>query len=141
MRLVNSDIITRCEYDANDNPVSLTDAHGIRTRQAYDALDRPSVLTYPDGSSVESRYDGNGNVIWTHEGNGLATRARYDPLDRLAQIDVDASNLEPSSAFEGATKVTFRSNALGRMIRARSENQGRLVVRDRLDDRFRRAGV
>ena len=71
-------------YDANGNPIVLTDANTHTTNQLFDAMSELTKKTLPDGQLVESRtYDNNGNLQTVTHFNNAVTTYTYDQLNRL----------------------------------------------------------
>jgi len=113
--------ITRSEYDANGNLVTLVNALGRATRQAFDALDRRREMVYPDGSRSRFEYDSDGNLVGVEDANGLRRVLSVDGMGRTTHVEVDRSGAAPGLLVEGADVTTFAYDGLGR--RRHEENE------------------
>ena len=91
-------------YDANGNPIVLTDANSHSTNNIFDVFDELTQKTLPDGQLQESRtYDSNGNLQTVTHFNGKVTTYTYDQLNRLL-----------SRSTPGEAAVGFTYTATGR---------------------------
>lgn len=75
---------------------------GARTSTyTYDENDRPTSLTYPDGTigMEECEYDSVDNIIWSKDGNGLYTLYHYDDLYRLTAVG--HTTVRPQAPYDG----------------------------------------
>lgn len=106
--------VTRSEYDANGNLVTLVDALGRATRQSFDALDRRREVVYPDGSRYRFDYDADGNLVEVEDANGLRRVLTVDRMGRTTRVEVDRSGVTPGLVVEGADVTTFAYDGLGR---------------------------
>lgn len=72
-------------YDTLGRVVSVRDGRGVTTSYAYDGLDRPTRVSYSDGTpAVTTSYDGSGNTLSTADGSGTTT-VGYDQLNRATR--------------------------------------------------------
>src|SRR5918996_1239580 len=95
-------IWTGVEYDPNDNPVAMIDAHfgqeysgaGPTTKIAYDPMDRQTLITGPDtsgdpqGERTKVEYDAAGRVKKLTLPNGVASSAVVDDFATLYDYDL-----------------------------------------------------
>ncbi|MGC1120163.1 MAG: hypothetical protein WBA22_03630 [Candidatus Methanofastidiosia archaeon] len=77
--------LTQYEYDQIDNVVKQIDAMGRISTVKYDSLFGPTLVTYPDGSTLSFTYDNVGNVVSRTKGNET-TSFLYDDAYRKVQI-------------------------------------------------------
>ena len=110
------------EYDANGNPIEVTDQENKVTVNDYDALDRLrfTTQTYMEDSSpvelrVEFVYDANGNQIFVLDGRKQRTEFVYDGLDRLVE-EIDVKGGRTRYVYNALNK-THRIDANGRVVR------------------------
>lgn len=73
-------------YDANSNRATRTDFNGAITTYGYDNLNRPTLMSYGDGTSVVTSYNVSGQTDSVTDEHGV-TSYTYDVRDRLARID------------------------------------------------------
>ena len=91
-------------YDADGNPIVLTDANSHTTASSFDLLGELTAKTLPDGSQTESRsYDQTGNLLSVTHFNGAISTYTYDTLNQLL-----------SRATPGETTVSFTYTASGK---------------------------
>jgi YD repeat-containing protein len=112
-------LVSRFEYDDNDNLVAVTDANGSATTFVYDNLDRAAQTVYSDGSTRTTRYDRDDNVIAEIDNNGLRVNHEVDPLKRRTHSDLDTSLLDPRFPYpaDAETFEDLRYDGAGRLIR------------------------
>jgi RHS repeat-associated protein len=96
------------DYDAHDNPVTVTAANGATTTFAYDDLDNLIEEISPDRGTSTYTHDAAGNVATMTDARGKVTTTTYDALNRLTDIELDNSD---TFAYEYDTG----SNAIGRL--------------------------
>ncbi len=70
-------------YTPNGLTETLTDARGNITTYTYDGFDRPSKVTYPDGSWETFAFDDASNLITRRTRSGSLITFGYDELNRL----------------------------------------------------------
>ena len=70
--------VTTSTFDAAGNELTRTDAKGQKTSTTYDALNRPTLITYHDGSQV--RY------VWDQGTNGIGRLTRIEEINAGAVI-------------------------------------------------------
>ena len=88
-RLVaRQDALNRTEnyqYDLAGNLTQLTDRKNQVTTFPYDALDRRTLTSYQDSTSVALTYDAVGNATKVTDSTTGAIEWTYDILDRVQQ--------------------------------------------------------
>ncbi len=98
---------TRTNYDTLGRVSSVRDGRGVTTSYAYDGLDRPTRVSYSDGTpAVTTSYDGSGNTLSTADGSGTTT-VGYDQLNRAT-----------SRAVPGRVALTYGFDQVGNLIRS-----------------------
>ncbi|MFI8087975.1 DNRLRE domain-containing protein [Streptomyces sp. NPDC086080] len=127
-------------YDADGNPVEVTDALDHTVRQTFDALGRLTRLVEPvdADTSITTTYgydaagnrtrltDGRGNTTWYgFTGRGAletvvepSTQAHPDTADRTWTTVFDAAGLPVKELRPGGVTVERTFDALGRLIRS-----------------------
>jgi RHS repeat-associated protein len=73
-------------YNANGQPLTITDPNGNVTTYAYDATGDVSSETDPLGHVAKMIYDGEGKRLSTTDPNGLVTTYSYDARGRLVKV-------------------------------------------------------
>ena len=97
-------------YDANGNPIVLTDANTHTTNQLFDAMSELTKKTLPDGQLVESRtYDNNGNLQTVTHFNNAVTTYTYDQLNRLQSRSTTGGPLSDAAVSFTYTKTGKRA--------------------------------
>jgi YD repeat-containing protein len=102
----------------------LTDRNGQATTLTHDGLDRTTLVTYADGSTVESAYDaGNRRTRIVDSLAGTILRT-YDGLDRLAtettsdsvmSYTYDAAGRRTSLAVNGQPTTAYTYDAANQL--------------------------
>ncbi|MCI5194102.1 MAG: hypothetical protein D3915_13415, partial [Candidatus Electrothrix sp. AU1_5] len=98
--------VTRAEYDANGNLITLLDSNSNATRFSYDLNDRLIKKTYADGKSEELVYNNLGQLEQQLNGRGIAVTYAYDSNYNL--LSVAYSDDTPG--------VTYQYDAYNRLI-------------------------
>ena len=82
---VDKTLITKHEYDALDNKISITDIYGKKTSFKYDTCSRETAQTDPLGKSELKKYDSEGNLVEFRDKDGFVTTTLHnlygDPLE------------------------------------------------------------
>ncbi len=102
-------------YDANNNPVGITETLADGTRQTsntYDAFDRLTRSDDPFGASVRYTYDLNGNRLSLRTQDGRATQYTYDALNRLTNLGAPSGSLTQSYDRSGLPLKQSRGNGV-----------------------------
>lgn len=107
-------------YNANNDPLSVTDARGKVTSYTYTAAGNVATVTQ-DGVQVASyTYDGQGRVLTSTDGNGRTTAYTYDPGGNVASLTLpDADGPGPLGqpktiyAYDGQGNLLTRVDPLG----------------------------
>lgn len=83
--------MTTYTYDANGQPLTLTDNSSHTTSETYDSLGRTTTVTRPDNSQTTTTYDAAGETLTVSNSAGTTTTT-YDPLGRvLTQVNANGS--------------------------------------------------
>jgi RHS repeat-associated protein len=119
-----NDILTTTDFDANGNPLEVTDGNGNATRNSYDSLDRlTKTATNPDDGQpnappatpkgtdivVSNEYDDSGNLVKVTDGEGRITGFRWDGMSRKIRTLWDegtAVQRTEQATFDGLVKLT-----------------------------------
>lgn len=138
----NSYIATDTSYDAlgrvhsttNPSRVQISDGSrdglGIPTYYSYDALNRPTSVTFQDGTTSTTSYNGNQNTVTDQAG---AWRGNYlDGLDRLVAVATPVGNTyyeydllgNLQKVRQDSQTRTFRYDSLSRLVSATNPESG-----------------
>jgi RHS repeat-associated protein len=79
-------LLSRTEYDANDNPVRTTDANGNLVETVYTPRNLVEETRYGEHEATSSRYDAAGNRIERVDQAGRITSYAYDAENRLLTV-------------------------------------------------------
>ena len=119
-----NDIKTTTSFDANGNPLEVTDGNGNATRNSYDLLNRlTKTATNPDDGQpnappaapkgtdivVSNEYDDSGNLIKVTDGESRLTGFRWDGMGRKTRTIWDegsAVEKTKSTTFDGIVQLT-----------------------------------
>ena len=118
---VTDDIVTRYEWDADSNMLSMTDALGRLRRWQDDVLGRVTATVYPDGSRTTCSYDWRDGLARVEEPNGIVRRHRRDALGRVVEITFDRSRLASGVEVGGGSFERFTYDALDRRTEAEND--------------------
>ncbi len=77
--------VTRTEYNAIDKAIVNIDANGNRTTFEYDPRGNQIKTTYPDGSTETVNYDAENNKLSETDRAGFTTQFVYDAANRLVE--------------------------------------------------------
>ena len=138
-----NDIKTTTSFDANGNPLEVTDGNGNATRNSYDLLNRlTKTATNPDDGQpnappaapkgtdivVSNEYDDSGNLIKVTDGESRLTGFRWDGMGRKTRTIWDeGSGVErtESTTFDGIVLLT-RTDAKGQLTTYQYDSLHRL---------------
>ena len=113
---------TRNTYDSAGNVATTIDGSGNPTTYTYDAENRPLTQSDALGDVVSNAYDAAGNLTEETDADGNETQYAYDPFNRLNHqtnanggvvtdaYDVDGNLLESTDPLGGTTVNTFDDN-------------------------------
>ncbi|MBT7263849.1 MAG: RHS repeat protein, partial [Waddliaceae bacterium] len=76
---------TRQQYDILDNVISIIDELDNETRMEYNVHNKPTLITYPDGTTELFRYNLDGTLRSKREANGSTIEYSYDFLGRVTR--------------------------------------------------------
>jgi RHS repeat-associated protein len=77
--------VTRYTHDSFGRLQSMTDSEGYRVAFEYDALNRPTKVTFPDGTFQQTKYD-RLDPVELIDRQGRVTRISYDALRRPVTV-------------------------------------------------------
>jgi RHS repeat-associated protein len=122
-------IFVETQYDANSRKWKVSNPRrsaetAVWTESAYDVLDRPSVTTAPDNSTVQYAYSGNQTTVTDEAGN--QRRYTYDGLGQMTKVE------EPNPSLATPLVTTYTYNVLGKMTQSNQSNQIRQWAFDSL---------
>ena len=103
-----------------------TNPLGNVTRTVYDDLNRPTLVTYDDGTTRSYMYDRDDNVAQMTDQNGSVFVHSYDALDRLKQVTVTPG----TGVANRSTLRTYQYDALARLVRATDNNDAMTMTDD-----------
>jgi RHS repeat-associated protein len=90
---------TRFNYDGFGRVQAVTDSQGYTITVAYDVFDRPTMITYPDGTFTQTLYN-RLDAEWIQDRLGRWTHQLHDPLRHLvAQED----SLQRKTSYDWCT--------------------------------------
>jgi YD repeat-containing protein len=105
----------------NNTSIGLIEATtplGNVTRTTYDDLNRPTLVTFDDGTTRAYVYDRDDNVTQVTDQNGSVFVYAYDALNRQTQASVTPG----AGVASRSTTLTYQYDALGRTTRATDNN-------------------
>jgi YD repeat-containing protein len=111
---------TQCVSNPQRSTASPTDGS---TCYSYDALDRPTVVTQPDGKTIRVVYSGNQAIV-TDE-NGHQKQYTYDAFHDLTSV------LEPNASGALAWPTTYTYDGAGHVTSVNQAGDGKLAARSR----------
>lgn len=106
-------VVTLASYDANGNPVAITDGNGGMTRSFYDAVGNKVLEVDAAGYVTYRHYNGQGQVILETQFAGQLTPALCDALTPAGSVAGVLAAL-PSSGEDRST--AFAYDQLGRKV-------------------------
>ena len=100
---------------------SITDSIGRTTSYAYDAPSRPTLITYPEGNSVQIAYDNYGNIVskvsHAKPGSGQADITESATIDASGCSQEHVLCFRPVTYIDGLQRQTdFAYDTGGRLI-------------------------
>lgn len=120
-------------YDANGNPVSITDPNGNATTQRFDALNRQIETTDALNGVTSFTYDPRDNITAMIDPRGLTTTYSYDGLDNLVQQNSPDTGTM-TYTYNPAGDRTSRTDARGVTVHYTYDALNRLTAIDYPDD-------
>lgn len=121
-------LVTRTEYDANNNLIAVVDAGGRRTAYRYDALDRQVDMIDADQHSTFFAYDDRDNLIAVTNPNGNTTRYGYDRADRKVSETLPLGQVT-SYVYDAAGNLTQTEDPDSRLTLLNYDDAGQLIQR------------
>jgi YD repeat-containing protein len=93
-------------------------------QNAYDGLNRPSVTTAPDNSTVQHVYTNNQTTMTDEASN--QRRYTYDGLGQMTKVE------DPNPSLASPLVTTYSYNVLGKLTQSNQSSQTRTWVFDSL---------
>jgi len=93
--------VTQYAYDANGNLESTIDPNGHKTAYTYNADDQPIKVTEPNGTVTETGYDGAGRVTSQTDGNKHETKYVRNLLGQVTET-VDPLGRKTTKEYDNA---------------------------------------
>ncbi|MEB3220007.1 MAG: putative Ig domain-containing protein [Nostocales cyanobacterium 94392] len=118
----------RFTYDNLGRVSSFIDANGNSTNFDYDGtsfLDKPTQVTFPDGSTQQIEYNQFGQITRLVDENGNATEYILDSVGRLIAVRDPLGN-ETTYSYD-AQFITSITDSLGNTERYEYDDAGRLI--------------
>ena len=122
-------IYAKTEYDDGGRKYRVSNpyrsgATPVYTEFAYDAMDRPTVTTAPDSSTVQYAYSGNQTTVTDEAGN--QRRYTYNGSGGMTKVE------EPNPTLTTPLITTYSYNELGKMTGSNQSSQTRSWAFDTL---------
>jgi len=126
-----SGAVTTFTYDGYGRVRTTTDSEGYTLTYDYDALDRPTVVTYPDGTYDQIVYD-RLDAIKRRDRSGRWTRTWHDALQRVVAVRDPAGRI---TQFDWCTRGSLHAliDALGQRTSWSYDLQGRVTAKTYAD--------
>ena len=121
-------------YDDCGRVRTVTDSDGYTVTTEYDALDRPTRVTYPDGTYEEIVYDKLDPVL-ARDRRGLWTAMVYDSSRRLTAVQ-DALGRVTRFGWCGCGSLESITDPLGRVTTWLRDLRGRPTLKEYPDSSF-----
>ncbi len=111
-------ITTSTLYDGNSRVRQLVDDNGNITLWTYDTLNRPTVMTFHDGSTRVNDYNEASDVIEYTDENGSVFTNTFDAAGRKTAVSIAlASGVVGTTAqsfqYDGLSRTTFAGDTVG----------------------------
>lgn len=117
--------ITSFSWNLNGTLASTTDSEGYTLSYQYDALNRPTVTTYPDGTTEQTKYRNSDAVLMTDR-LGRATQRAFDNMDQLV-FEVDPLGRKTQYAWCDCGSLATLTDAAGHSTTWSHDLQGRVT--------------
>jgi RHS repeat-associated protein len=123
--LPGGDDVTTFTYDAYGRLATQTNSEGYTVSQSYDDANRPTVTTYPNGTTEQTIYDRLDAVLrkdrigrWTQDAYDSMGRHAFniDPLGRKTQYQWCACGSLAALIDPAGNKTTWKQDLQGRQI-------------------------
>ncbi len=118
-------------YDDYNRIRTVTDSEGYAVTIDYDALDRPTQVTYPDGTTEQTYYD-KLDAIWTKDRLNRWTRKYYNALRQLTAV-IDPLNRVTTFNWCTCGSLASMTDPLNHATSWTYDLQGR-VIQKQYDD-------
>lgn len=118
-------IETALEFSPRGWQAVQTDDRGNRTTFEHDNLGRLTRTTFDDGTQTITTYDRRNNPLTVTDPNGSVATFSYDLAGRKTRLDVARA-----PGVEGTTIQDFQYDGLGRITRARDNNDPAETIDD-----------
>ena len=103
------------DYDANDNPVVLSNARSAQTQQQYDALNRVRKIIDPHLEETAFTYDAQDRIRTVTDARGNTTTYTYDGLGNLLSLDSPDTGLT-TYLYDAAGNRTRQTDSRGVVV-------------------------
>jgi len=116
-------VTTEFTYYANDQLKTIKDSKGNTTTYEYDDQKRPTKITYPDNTTIETTYTTVTideilyRKVIQKQRNGTIVENIFDRLNRLKTRDISRAQ-----GVGGTTTETYEYDELSRLTRATNDN-------------------
>jgi len=113
-------------YDGMGNVLTHTDRKGQVTDISYDALNRKSLVSYADGSGIQSSYDAGNRLTSLIDSTSGTLSWGYDGLDRVTSTNSPQGNV--SYTYDAAGRRTSMTPAAQATANYSYDNANRLTA-------------
>lgn len=111
---VDSNVLTRYEYDVFGNLVHVINAESITvSTRLYDDLNRLKQETDALNHSSYYEYDALGNTVVVTDANGAVTNYFYDGLNRVETVQYLADNTTVTTGYDALGNVLAMTDTVG----------------------------
>jgi RHS repeat-associated protein len=118
--------VTRMQYDATGNLVTLTDPLGAVTRMAWNVNGDPISITDAVSSTTTSTYNAAGLTTAVVDPLGRITRYEYDDLGRLTRR-INPAGETTSYSYDALDRVTSVTDALNNVVSLTYDSASRIL--------------
>ena len=121
-------LVSRTQYDLNNNPTTITNPRNDNHTRAYDPLDRLVKNTDPLNNAAHFEYDAQDNLTQVRDSRGVITQYKYDGLGNLTQLDSPDSGTGKYE-YDAAGNITQKTDARGVVTSLTYDALNRLTAR------------
>lgn len=115
----NESYTSRLSYDTDNNLTSSTDHKGTTTYYTYDNKGNLTHIRGAEGTSVSLTLDGRGLPTMVRSAEGVETTYHYNRYGNPTQILQQAIHQSHTLSYDGVSRLTSVTNALGNTTRYR----------------------
>jgi RHS repeat-associated protein len=98
-------------YDCAGNMIANIDENGNTYSYQYDSMNRPTVMTYPNGTTESHVYDAAGNVKTYTNRSGAVQTFSYDNRNRQTNFTWSDGTSSPTTSYDAASRKIEIDNA------------------------------